>query len=1288
MLNGQRSIELDPRVSLMSTTMMMDDTMYGTGGSSSYGAGAAGFRRRVVAAASQNNAAAEASPDCRPHAAGPSTAGDRFSFGYTLTVNAVNNLQGLSEHLSSSAADVASRAMAPLSPGVPVMSGDSHGHHHHHHHHPARSRTSLPDFTSRSASARRLAVARALATHGSDITRTAANEGLIHGSVVFAPTHGSAGFCSGGGGGRAAAEWRASGGSSLSTSVFALMLGSGGARGGLEQGAMSASTTAAPSRASQRRLGVGGGGLWGTSSPGRAMIDGGGGGSVGVVTEADDNGSFRSVRAAYGGGGGGGGRAATSLGLAPPPPADAAKLFSSGGAAGHGATLRSLAFASSLRTAPALQPSPVFPPMLQDAFGGGSGGRTAPVPVPVPRLSPAAAACSTVVDSHRGFSFESSIAASPGFRCWAATRPGPTTATAACLRSGLDAADAGTDGPMGRSADGRQQEGCAAATTGAPAAAGLRQGLAPAGQGQPPAPSPGASSPADRRAVRRQPSYTRRLWGRGGLRSPAGSFKQTAHPEGFMAEASGRGGGGGDEDGGSTASGHVPYTATASLHDTATDCVSGGSGGSAAPTSGLPCLAATTTCGQRLSMVYDSGRLSSIASGGDRSIYATLKSCGLVAAAAVQAAATAGPLQWATVSLERPGRGGGTSDGNSGSGDGISGSGGGCHSADLASAAPSLPIDRAPGATGVVQAAAAGGPNDADTRMFVRKSSLLGSNLEPAKRLAGGCAGMRRHNSTPDLLRKLSLARENPNLQSGAPQEATAFIAIELAPTAAATSPEVTGGPAATPAAECPLPLGEQGTVTVEVAASVDGRGQSPAANDEQEAQPAEAGPTPVPSASSYFSSSAAAAAAATAAAAAAAADVSAGTAAGVGLGVQQASGGPDALRVQELQECVFVQQPQPQPPQQHPRRVQEGQGQQQQVQQQQQMQQQQRQQAGEGEAYHEVCAVLAVDPVTGEDVVVLTQHDVTAKVLAERHLALVMETEHRLLEQLFPRHILAYLAEEWTAGGAVSRRQEEVEKGAEAAQHPGHDAGVGRQRQRQGQAWQADASAPPQLLPPSWRPAVRDCNALATWHPQVTLLFADIKGFTPICKEVQPSQVMTMLNDLFSRFDANLDRFGVYKVETIGDCYFVAGGLIHEDQDGMAAVRGQAGGSCSGSGRGRVRASEDVQHAAAVFRFAKAMLEAARQVPSPTTGEPVALRIGIHSGPVVSGVVGTRMPRFCLFGDTVNTASRMESTGAPGAIHASEATFELLGSEEGWSATGGVEVKGKGHMRTFLWRP
>ncbi|MCZ7680908.1 MAG: hypothetical protein M5U28_19855 [Sandaracinaceae bacterium] len=168
-----------------------------------------------------------------------------------------------------------------------------------------------------------------------------------------------------------------------------------------------------------------------------------------------------------------------------------------------------------------------------------------------------------------------------------------------------------------------------------------------------------------------------------------------------------------------------------------------------------------------------------------------------------------------------------------------------------------------------------------------------------------------------------------------------------------------------------------------------------------------------------------------------------------------------------------------------------------------------------------------------------------------------------------------------------------------------------------------------------------------------VTVLFADIVGFTELSARMTPSELVELLNRIFTTFDELAERHGIEKVKTIGDAYMAVGGLTVARDD----------------------------HAAAVTALALDM-RAALATLAPTAG--ISIRIGIHTGPVVAGVIGKSKYVYDLWGDTVNTASRMESHGKPGAVQITEATRAALGDAFPIEERGVVEIKGKGPMRTF----
>ncbi|XP_068208177.1 soluble guanylate cyclase 88E isoform X2 [Palaemon carinicauda] len=171
-----------------------------------------------------------------------------------------------------------------------------------------------------------------------------------------------------------------------------------------------------------------------------------------------------------------------------------------------------------------------------------------------------------------------------------------------------------------------------------------------------------------------------------------------------------------------------------------------------------------------------------------------------------------------------------------------------------------------------------------------------------------------------------------------------------------------------------------------------------------------------------------------------------------------------------------------------------------------------------------------------------------------------------------------------------------------------------------------------------------------------VTILFSDVVTFTEICSRITPMEVVSMLNAMYSIFDNLTEKHKVYKVETIGDAYMVVAGAPERQNN----------------------------HGELVCDMALDMVDAITELKDPSTGNHLRIRVGVHSGMVVAGVVGLKMPRYCLFGDAVNTASRMESTSEAMKIHISQTTKESLSPPYYVTERGEITVKGKGNMKTY----
>jgi PAS domain S-box-containing protein len=180
--------------------------------------------------------------------------------------------------------------------------------------------------------------------------------------------------------------------------------------------------------------------------------------------------------------------------------------------------------------------------------------------------------------------------------------------------------------------------------------------------------------------------------------------------------------------------------------------------------------------------------------------------------------------------------------------------------------------------------------------------------------------------------------------------------------------------------------------------------------------------------------------------------------------------------------------------------------------------------------------------------------------------------------------------------------------------------------------------------------------STIAENFAEVSVMFADIVGFTQMASALSPNDLIDLLNQIFSAFDRLSEKHGLEKIKTVGDAYMVVGGLPTRRDDHAEAIAEMA---------------LDIQNAIAQFRE--------------ETGKDFNIRIGINTGPVVAGVIGIKKFSYDLWGDTVNIASRMESHGIPGQIHVTDSTYERLREQYLLTERGTIQVKGKGEMTTYF---
>ncbi len=281
-----------------------------------------------------------------------------------------------------------------------------------------------------------------------------------------------------------------------------------------------------------------------------------------------------------------------------------------------------------------------------------------------------------------------------------------------------------------------------------------------------------------------------------------------------------------------------------------------------------------------------------------------------------------------------------------------------------------------------------------------------------------------------------------------------------------------------------------------------------------------------------------------------------------------------------------------------------------------------------------------------------------------------VIEIEHQILQDIFPQHILNNILEKHESSHYLKINSLKNDRGndhqsAPISKLPLNDLNSSSQSH--------------QMMTKNARDSL-DLGETAIELTDVAIMFLDVVGFTSLASRLHPKQTMYILNKLFFLYDSLCNEMHIHKLETAGDCYIACHGVFDEALFPLKICKKQIS---------KERDRKDAKYSALkLLEFSKRLISETKKLEFKFLEKSVSIRVGLHIGNVISGNIGLKLPKFSLFGDVMNVASRMESTSQPNCIQVTKTFYEYFQSDEtdlDWQKHSDVFVKNKGLMETYI---